>query len=194
MTLANVLVACALALPVAALADDTAKTTTKTTDKTTQKLTDNEIAVVAHVHHVNQVEIDLGKTAQKQGTAAVKKYGEMLVKDHTAADKDLVALAKKHGLAKIPEDKPVTEAETKEQKEMMDAVAALKKQKGADFEKTFLTMMVSDHEKEITKVDAALLQCSDDELKTMLAGMKPTLQKHADQARDLQKGNAQASK
>src|SRR5580704_12454122 len=84
-----------------------------TTDTTTDhaKLADLDAQVVAHLHAVDMVEIDLGKLAQKNGTAAVKQYGQMLVKDHTAFDAKLTAFAAKHGMPTIPADDTLTPAE-----------------------------------------------------------------------------------
>jgi putative membrane protein len=179
----------AFALPALALADDKtppANPPTKTTDKPA-KLNEADVAVVAHVHHVNQMEIDLGKTAQKTGTTSVKSYSETLVSDHQSADKDLTALAKSHGLKAIPADKPQTEADKQEQKSMKDEVAHLKTLKGAEFDRAFLTMMVSGHDKEIAKVTTAIDTCTDPDLRTLLTALKPVLQRHADDARNLQK-------
>src|SRR5882762_481250 len=94
----------ALALPTLALADEptppmdktdksTDKTMDKDKDKSTDKakagkLSDGDVKIIAHVHHVNQMEIDLGKIAQRTGTASVKNYAETLERDHQSADKD----------------------------------------------------------------------------------------------------------
>ena len=148
------------------------------------KLTDAEMSVLAHVHHVDQMEIDAGKLAQKKGsTQAVKAYGKMLVTDHSKNDKDVLALAKKHG-EKVPADS------MKMDKDEMDK---LKNMKGADFDREFLRQMADGHDKELAKIDDEVLRSSSDEMIKLLKDMKPVLQKHADQARDLMKGNAQAS-
>src|SRR4051812_23965263 len=88
-------------LPALSVADTT---TPKATDKAA-KLSTDETKIVSHLHHVNQMEIDLGKWAQKSGTGGVKSYGESLVTDHTSADKDLTSFAKQHNLSSIPADK-----------------------------------------------------------------------------------------
>ena len=200
----HVLVACvALALPASAIGDDktptdktpTDKTTTdkdKDKAKTTTKLSDAEISILAHVHHVNQMEIDMGKLAQQKGTSAVKRYGEQLVKDHMANDKDILAFAKKRGTAKLPADMPQTEADKTEHDQMMKDVAKIKTLKGAEFDRDFLTLMVAGHDKELTRLDTSIAQANDTELQDMLRAMKPVLQRHVDSARELQKGNAQA--
>jgi putative membrane protein len=165
--------------------------TSKKADKAA-KLSDADIKVIAHLHHVNQMEITLGKDAQRQGTKTVKDYAGTLITDHTAADKDLTAFAKAHQLTTIPADKPMTDAERQDDKDMTQTMAHLKTLKGADFDKAYLNMMVSGHDKELTKIDVAISSTSDPDLKSMLQNVKPMLQRHADQARDLMK-NPQAS-
>jgi putative membrane protein len=184
----------ALSMPLVAAADkDTSKYDTKTTDTKPTKLTDGELAVLAHVHHVDQMEIDAGKLAQKKGTTqAVKSYGQMLVKDHGQNDRDIIAFAKKRGQT-IPSEKVQTDADKKDAKDAMEAMDRLKNMKGADFDREFLRMMADGHDKELAKIDTAVGQVNDTDLATMLKDMKPVLQKHADQARDLAKNNAQAS-
>lgn len=203
MTIRALAIITALALPTAAIADDQNKTNEKTTntaaDKTpaktdkTAKLSDGDAKIVAHLHHVNQMEIDMGKLAQKTGTAAVKSYAETLVNDHQSNDKDLTALAKQHRVAAIPAEKPETDADRQDQKDMTTKVAHLKTLKGAEFDKEFLNMMVAGHDKELAKIDVSIGAATDPDLQTMLKAVKPVLQRHSDQAHDLQKNSPQAS-
>jgi putative membrane protein len=138
----------ALAMPLAAWADT--PSTTQTTDQSktaTEKLSDSDLQDMAFVHHVNQMEIDMGKVAQRKGsTQAVKDYGKMLVKDHQSADKDLMALAKKDH-AKIPMFKPTDEADQKEMKDDKQMAAQVKTLTGEAFDKAVLDMMDQGHEK-----------------------------------------------
>lgn len=198
----------ALALPAVAFADDktptdstaksdttksdTTKSDTTKSDTTSAKLSDSDAKIVAHLHHVNQMEIDLGKAAQKSGTAGVKSYGQTLVTDHQSSDKDLTSFAKSHKLATIPADKPMTDADKQEDKDMQARVSKLKSLKGADFDREFLNMMAADHDKELAKIDVAMGAATNPDLQSLLKATKPVLQRHADQARDLQK-NPQAS-
>jgi putative membrane protein len=151
------------------------------------KLGDADVKTISHLHHVNQMEITLAHEALKQGTAHVKDYANTLVSDHQSADKDLTAFAKAHKLATIPADKPTTDAERQDEKDMTTSMAHLKTLKGADFDKAYLNMMASDHDKELTRIDVAISATSDPDLKSLLQTVKPVLQRHADQARDLQK-------
>jgi putative membrane protein len=173
---------------------DTAKSDTTKPDMNGKsgKLSEGDTKIVAHLHHVNQMEIDVGKAAQKSGTASVKSYASNLVTDHQMNDKDLTSFAKSHKLATIPADKPESDADKQDAKEMTSKVAHLKTLKGADFDREFLNMMATDHDKELAKIDVSIGAATDPDLQSMLKSTKPVLQRHADQARDLQK-NPQAS-
>lgn len=186
----------ALALPSVALAEapTTGTTKQKPAAPATAKLADEDVKLVAHVHHVNMMEIDMGKLAKTKGTAGVKKYGEMLVKDHTDGNKDLVAFAKTKGIAKIASAAPMTETEKKEHDEMMAKMKELKAVKnGAEFDRQFLTMMQADHDKEIARLDAALPGIKDADLAVKMKDLRPVLQRHADTARELSRNTPTAS-
>lgn len=195
MKLKHLALLVALAVPANAVADNAAKKETPAAkDKAALKLTDAEIQAIAHVHHVNMMEVDMGKTAKLKATAKVKKYGAMLVTDHGKSDKEIAALAKKKGIAKIPEPAMATDAEKKEHDDQMAKMATLKTLKGAEFDKMYLQMMVEGHDKELAGNDTLLANTTDADVKAMLDKRKLSLQKHADGARALQKGNAQATR
>ena len=182
----------ALALPSLALADDMKKTDAPAKTATT-KMDDGDVKLVAHVHHVNQMEMDMGKLAAAKATGGTRTYGQTLMKDHQDGDKDLTAFAKKKGIAKIPADVPPTGADKQEMADMMAKVAELKKLKGAEFERQFLMMMADGHDKELAKLDAALPNIKDADLAAKMRDLRPVLQRHADTARDLQKNAPTAS-
>lgn len=188
----KLIIAAALSLVPVIAAADTAKNekTDKTdTTKTTkaEKLSNDDLKVVEHIHHVNQMEIELAKLAQVNGTAAVKAYAQMMVTDHTKADKDLTAFAKKHGTATIPKETMTTDADKAKDKSMTDQMAALKKVKGSEFDRQYLAMMVEGHDSTLADLKSASDTIADPELKTMVSGsVIPTVQTHADKARELQ--------
>lgn len=189
MKIKPLLIAFLLVTPAVAMADNT-KTTDKTADKTTDKkatLTDDDMKVVSHVKHVNDMEIDAGKLAQKNGTAAVKSYGATLVKDHTANNTKLAALAKKKGVSTIPDEQMMTEEQKQDHQKMMDTMAKLQTMKGADFDKEFLPMMIEGHDKEVGRLDAAIASVKDADVVSHLKATKPVVQRHSDTAKNLQK-------
>jgi len=125
--------------------------------------------VLGKLHESNQKEIAMGKMAQKSGKSKeVTSYGKMLVKDHSAADKKVLALAKQEKL-ELP-----TPAAAKEDMPM-----------GADFDASFAKSMVDDHKKDIDEVTKARDATTDEKLKKLLSDMLPTLQKHEDTAQKI---------
>jgi len=86
-------------------------------------------------------EVELGKLAQQKGsTAAIKDFGGMMVKDHSAANAELTALAKsKHIVLPL---------------ELGDEAVKLKNdlsgKNGIDFDKAYLDAMVKDHKQDTT--------------------------------------------
>jgi putative membrane protein len=92
------------------------------------------------------MEVELGNLAQKQASnAQVREFGAMMVKDHSKANAELKNIA---DMKKIM--LPTTYPE-KEQKH----IDAMKNMKGAEFDKHYMSMMVDDHEKDISLFKAA---------------------------------------
>jgi putative membrane protein len=180
MKMTHVLCAVMLGLPVVAAAGPSPSTPANPASK----LSDLDTQMIAHQHAVNQIEIGMGKLAQTNGSAAVKKYGATLLKDHTQGDKDMIALAKKKGVSTIPADTAISDAD---KKDMADMTAKLKGLKGAEFDRMFLDMMSAAHDREITKIEADIAVVTDADVKAALLKTKPVLQSHSDTAKSLQK-------
>ena len=178
--------AAALALPMPAFADDGAgaKKTDKTEKTAPAPVSDSERTEVMHRHHVNVMEIQMGKLAAKRGGDAVKKYGTMLVTDHTRADKDVVALAKKKGITLT--EHPMEGVEAAKHQEQMELMARLETLSGTAFDDAYLTAMVDGHEGEIARVSAALPSTTDAQVRALLEKTLPSLRKQAAAARTLQ--------
>ena len=102
-----------------------------------QKVTDPQIASI--VVTANQVDIDAGKLAQTQSTnPEVKKFGALMVTDHSGVNKQAAALVAK--LKVTPEDNPTSQSlKSGGQKN----IANLKKLKGAAFEKAYVDLEVA---------------------------------------------------
>ena len=124
--------------------------------------------VLGSLHEADQKEIQAGQIAQKNGRSkAVKDYGKMLVKDHTAADGKVAGLAQKENVdlvAATPAPGPND----------MGTTAT-----GPDFDKKFAQEMLDDHRKAIAALTAARDSTADPQLRKLLTDMLPTLEKHA---------------
>ena len=129
------------------------------------------------------MEVQAGQlAASKASDTNVKSFGDMLVKDHTNANNELVQLAnsKKVELPAGP-----SRGERKD-------VEKLGKLSGKDFDKQFVAMGIKDHEKDIKKFEKASGSVKDPELKAWIDKTLPTLRQHLAQAQKLQQGDAAA--
>ena len=96
-------IALLLAVPIAgASAQDYPQTQVKESIKQTSAVDSapmTDTMLLSRMHMTNQMEIRLGQLAQRNGASArVKQYGARLVRDHSAADARVTALAKKLGI------------------------------------------------------------------------------------------------
>lgn len=183
-----------LAASALAYADDTKMKPDMSDKAKSAKLTDAEQKVISHQHAVNTMEIDAAQFAQKNAKApAVKSYAKMVINDHQKLDRDLASFAKQHGINKIAKETPTSDEEKRMHDDQMAAMAKLKKMKGADVDRTFLQMMVTNHENELSKLDDTVASIQDPDLKQMVEDTRPILQSHADKAKELEKQTEQTS-
>ena len=144
-------------------------------------LTDPQIAAI--VVAANQVDIDAGKLAAKKSkNAEVKKFAELMVKDHTAVNKSAVDLVTK--LKVTPE-----ESETSKTLKTGGAenVARLEKLEGAEFDKAYVDNEVDYHEAVIGVLKNTLIPSAQNaDLKAALTGVAPAFDAHLAHAKQVQ--------
>ncbi len=116
-----------------------------------------------------------GLGVQKAERADVKTFAEMLVTDHTAANKELAALAEKKGVEVSAVISPKHAEEFQK----------LEKASKADFDKEFLSDMTSAHKKCISKFEEAAKDSKDSDVKMWAEKMLPTLKAHLAKAEEL---------
>ncbi|MFY0256226.1 DUF4142 domain-containing protein [Chitinophaga sp. 30R24] len=120
------------------------------------------------------MEIAASKLVQdKSQNERVRAFATMMVNDHTKAGDELKALAQKRNIA-LP-----AELSTEDKKHIDD----LSKKSGRDFDKSYINMMVEDHDKVVKEFEAASDNVADDELKSWARNTLPTLKVHQDSAR-----------
>jgi predicted outer membrane protein len=168
--------------------------------------------ILSLLHFNNQKEIELGRLAASQGSsAAVKDYGNMLVREHTAADARVMAVASQTGttLMSDTETQNMIRAEKAAMgkdgtadknadrtnddrakmadgtKEMKDPMEELRGLKGAEFDRVFAQNMVKGHQKLIAAIQKAQPQVKNEQTRQLLNEMLPTLQMHERTARQL---------
>jgi putative membrane protein len=123
-------------------------------------------------------EVEAGQIAQQKATnPKVKDFGAMMGRDHSAADEQVKMLAAQRNvtLPAMPGD-----AKKKDLEE-------LNKKTGADFDKSYMKMMVNDHEKAIDLFENASSKVNDAEVKAFVDNTLPKLKNHLDSAKAIQK-------
>src|ERR1051325_11611153 len=115
------------------------------------------------------MEVELGRIAPEKGTSeAVKQIGERMVDDHSKANSELMSLASSKGIT-LP-----TELDSKHH----DQVTNLSAMTGAEFDRAYSKMMLSDHNKDVGEFEKESTKGTDPELKAFAGRPLPTLQAH----------------
>jgi putative membrane protein len=124
--------------------------------------------VLGTLREADLKEIQAGQIAQKDGKSkAVKDYGKMLVRDHTAADDKVAALAQQENVDLVAATPALGPND-------MGTMAT-----GPDFDRQFAQEMLDDHRKAIAALSAARDKTTDPQLRRLLSDLIPTLEKHA---------------
>jgi len=127
----------------------------------------------------DMVEANLGQFAQNAAASqAVKDYGQTLVTDHTNDLGQLYTAAKQANL-NVP-----TAIDGQHNKAMIDPFQKLK---GEAFDRRYAAEMVSGHTKAIAIYKKEAADAENQALKTYAQTALPTLQKHLDDAKNLEK-------
>jgi putative membrane protein len=115
------------------------------------------------------MEVNSGKLATQKGKSAeVKKFGAQMVADHSKANDELTAIvnAKKWN---IPNNRLPT---------AIAPDAMLNSSTGADFDRSYVNMMVKDHKKTVLLFERAASSLPDPQLKAFAAKTLPVLRHH----------------
>jgi len=121
-------------------------------------------------------EVHMGHLGMEKGMSqGVKSFSQRLINDHSKANEELTALAKKKGVT-LPADDP-----------RMVSSMPLAKQTGADFDKAFAKDMVEDHQKDVAAFEKEASSGSDPDLKNWASKTLPTLRAHLSDAQALNK-------
>jgi putative membrane protein len=131
----------------------------------------------------NQIDIDAGKLAKDRSkNKEIQAFADQMITDHTAVNKQAVALANK--LKVKPEDSDTS----KSLKEgAQKNVANLKKLSGAAFDKAYIDHEVAYHQAVLDAIDKTLIpSAKNEELKALIVKVRPAIAAHLDHAKMVQ--------
>jgi putative membrane protein len=153
-------------------------TRTQTAASIPASVSKDDATFVVNTANAGMTEIQAGQLAQQKGMAKdVKDYGAMMEKDHTAAADKLKAVAASKNITLPPA------ISTDMQKNIDD----LQKKEGKDFDKSYLSMMVSDHKKVISMFEDETNNGQDPDIKAFANSTLPTLRHHLEEAQKCEK-------
>lgn len=143
--------------------------------------TDAEIAHI--VVTANQIDVDAGKLAEKTTkNSAVKKFAKQMVTDHSAVNKQAVALATK--LHVTPKDNATSKSLVKGAHQN---IAKLKTLKGKAFDKAYINHEVAYHQAVLDAIDHVLIpNAKNAELKGLIEKVRPAIAAHLEHAKSIQ--------
>ncbi len=132
-------------------------------------------------------EVDLGKLAtQKSTNPQVKSFAEMMVKDHSAANEKLNALASSKHIT-LPR---TLDATHDAQKTKLEGLT------GQNFDKSYIESQVKAHEKTLDLLEKEISSGQDPDAKALAQQVLPTVREHMTAVRSLanQQGVKSASR
>jgi putative membrane protein len=130
------------------------------------------VAAGAGMYEVEAARLALSRTSSPQ----VRSYAQMLLDQHTAANKELMALVSSKGHRVAP-GLPT---------ELQQKISDLSRMNGADFDRDFVKMTgVQDHTATIAEFEKARASVGDRDLRAFIDKSLPVLRTHLQQAQDL---------
>jgi putative membrane protein len=124
-------------------------------------------------------EVELSRIAlQKSSDAAVKKFAQQMVTDHTKAGQALQAAASQEGLTPPAQLDP-------EHKQLVDRFSSLS---GAAFDNEYKSQMLKDHEETVAKFEREAASGNGSPVQKFASSTLPTLKTHLKMAQELNGG------
>jgi putative membrane protein len=123
------------------------------------------------------MEVELGRIATQQGMSdSVKQFGQRMVDDHSKANAELTSLAASKG---------ITLPTTLDEKHRAQ-VNKFSSMSGAEFDRAYTKLMVSDHNKDVSEFEKESSRGTDPQVKAFATQTLPTLKEHLQMAKALE--------
>jgi putative membrane protein len=151
-----------------------------TQPNTTQQreLSQKDLDFIKNAAMGGMTEVELGKIAeQKAHSPDVKSFGARMVHDHSRANEQLATIAKKRGAA-VPQQLDTEHTQMRER---------LTKMQGEAFDRSYIRMMVVDHDKDIKAFRQEAQLGHDRELKRFARETLAMVEQHDKLAHDIER-------
>lgn len=153
----------------------------------------DDAGVVARIDLINSTEIQENSAGLKKASSpAVKAFARTMVAQHTDNRQKGRVLATTMGIK--PAAGQMSEAAEEKSGDAAKAEDNLAGKTGADFDKAFIDAQVAGHQKVLDELQTTLLPAAQNaDLRALIEKTIPTVQKHLDQAKQLQQRMAGSS-
>jgi putative membrane protein len=143
-------------------------------------LTDGQILQITHT--ANLGEIDQARLALlRSKDGGVRSLAQMMVQDHSQADKKGMVLAKKENLERLPS----ATSESLES-DALSTTRTLKAESAADFDKNYVDAQIREHQAVLDTIDQKLVvNATNPDLKAYLTEIRAAVASHLQHAQDL---------
>lgn len=143
--------------------------TTKSPAPAAAALSDKDKSFMKEAAKGGMMEVDMGKMAQQKGKSPdVKKIGGRMVADHSKANAELMAIAKKKGV------------------DLSKEKAKVEHLNDANFDKEYVNAMVKDHEKDLAEFQAEAKNGTDADVKAFASKTSGVIKKHLEMVKAAQ--------
>jgi putative membrane protein len=145
-------------------------------------MTDGQILEITHT--ANAGEIDQAKVAlSRTKDTRVRSLAQMMVRDHSQADKKGMVIAKKDNIEREPSPKSTALASDGE-----GTMRTLKADAAEDFDKDYVDTQIREHQAVLDALDNKLIvSAANPNLKAYLVEVRAAVASHLQHAQDLQK-------
>lgn len=140
----------------------------------TGKVTSSDASFLRKAAAGGEAEVEFGKLARdKASDPDVKKFGEKMVTDHSKVNDELAKLARDKDV-----DAPSSLAPSDQREK-----DRLSKLSGADFDRAYMKLMVSDHQKDVSEFQKEAKRAKDPDVRSFASSKLPTLKEHLSMAK-----------
>ena len=148
-----------------------------------QALTDDEQTFIQKAAISDQTEIKLSRLAlERASIPEIKQFAQTMVTDHTKSTSLLKPIAVDHSVVLSENPEPQADENFKRLEELS----------GAAFDRTYIEIMVTDHEEMLHAFEAEAAKAADSKLKDFIATVQPIVAHHLEMAKAIRQNEKTA--
>jgi len=134
--------------------------------------------LLSKVNQTNKVEVELGTMAMERGSSLeVRRFGELLLRDHQAADEKILAEARRKNISILDVSMLSPDEIENMQAERAD-IEKMKTLSGVEFDTAFLQLMQEGHKAPTAWLRPKLDTIDDADIRELLLKIYPILEQH----------------